>query len=37
MLKVNLGAGRQAYEHPGYINVDIIKSDGIDYVWDVLV
>lgn len=33
-MKVNLGAGRQAYEHPGYISVDIRRSDGIDYVWD---
>ena len=34
MLRINLGAGRQAYEHPGYISVDIIKTDGIDIVWD---
>ena len=33
-MKVNLGAGRQAYEHPGYINVDIIGSDDINFVWD---
>src|SRR3990167_420523 len=33
-MKVNLGAGRQAYEHSGYVSVDIIPSDGIDYIWD---
>ena len=34
IIKVNLGAGLQAYEHLGYISVDKIKSDGIDIVWD---
>lgn len=33
-MKVNLGAGLQAYEHKGYVNVDIIKSDGIDIQWN---
>jgi predicted SAM-dependent methyltransferase len=33
-IKVNLGAGLQAYEWPGYISVDKIPSEGIDIVWD---
>lgn len=33
-MKVNLGAGRQAYEHQGYINVDIRKSDDIHVIWN---
>jgi len=33
-LRVNLGAGLQAYEHPGYVSVDRIQSEGIDIVWD---
>ena len=34
MEKVNLGGGRQSYEHPGYVSVDRIKSDGVNIVWD---
>jgi hypothetical protein len=34
LLRVNLGAGLQAYEHPGYVSVDRIHSEGIDIVWD---
>ncbi len=34
VVRVNLGAGLQAYEHPGYIAVDVIQSEGIDIVWD---
>ena len=33
-MRVNLGAGLQAYEHPGYINVDAIRSGDIHIVWN---
>lgn len=33
-MKVQLGGGRQSYEHPGYISIDVIPSDGVDIVYD---